>query len=150
MPQTVLVTGGSGFIGTHCILQLLAAGYEVRATIRNLKREGDVRAMLKVGGAERGDQLSFFAADLASGIYVVLHLESLRDLRDRDPQFGKLIRLYPGAHGVLACTKHLYSRNSGNTCQFVRQIDVPVVCQEGTIISSLRRIDSNEHHRRVL
>jgi nucleoside-diphosphate-sugar epimerase len=66
MPQTVLVTGGSGFIGSHCIIQLLAAGYRVRTTIRNLKRETDVRAMLKVGGAEPGDRLSFFAADLES------------------------------------------------------------------------------------
>src|SRR5689334_6776749 len=64
MPQTVLVTGGSGFIGSHCILQLVAAGYQVRTTIRNLKREGDVRAMLRVGGAEPGSRLSFFAADL--------------------------------------------------------------------------------------
>ena len=63
MPQTVLVTGGSGFIGSHCIIQLLAAGYRVRTTIRNLKREADVRAMLKVGGAEPGDRLSFFAAE---------------------------------------------------------------------------------------
>jgi len=85
MPQTVLVTGGSGFIGSHCILQLLAAGYRVRTTIRNLKREADVRAMLKVGGAEPGDRLSFFAADLESdagwreaiaGSNYVLHVAS--------------------------------------------------------------------------
>jgi len=49
--STVLVTGGSGFIATHCILQLLAAGHPVRTTVRNLKREGDVRSMLKEGGA---------------------------------------------------------------------------------------------------
>lgn len=85
MPQTVLVTGGSGFIGSHCILQLVGAGYQVRTTIRNLKREGDVRAMLKAGGAEPGSRLSFFAADLendagwreaVSGCDFVLHVAS--------------------------------------------------------------------------
>ena len=62
--STILVTGGSGFIGSHSILQLLAAGHRVRTTVRNLKREGEVRAMLREGGAEPGDRLSFVAADL--------------------------------------------------------------------------------------
>ncbi len=65
--STVLVTGGSGFIGSHSILQLLAAGHRVRTTVRNLNREGEVRAMLRQGGAEPGDRLSFFAADLEGG-----------------------------------------------------------------------------------
>ena len=83
--SAVLVTGGSGFVGSHCILQLLAAGHTVRTTIRNLKREGDVRSMLKTGGAEPGDRLQFFAADLESdagwaaamrGCDYVLHVAS--------------------------------------------------------------------------
>ena len=83
--ELVLVTGGSGFIGSHCILQLLAAGYRVRTTVRSLKREGDVRAMLKQGGAEPGDRLSFVAADLekdagwaeaVAGCTYVLHVAS--------------------------------------------------------------------------
>ena len=49
--STILVTGGSGFIGSHCILQLLDEGHRVRTTVRSLKREADVRSMLKEGGA---------------------------------------------------------------------------------------------------
>ena len=83
--STVLVTGGSGFIGSHSILQLLAAGHPVRTTVRSLERERDVRAMLKEGGAEPGDRLSFIAAELENdegwpeaiaGCDYVLHVAS--------------------------------------------------------------------------
>ncbi|MFI5783253.1 SDR family oxidoreductase [Nocardia sp. NPDC051570] len=62
----VLVTGGSGFVGAHCIVQLLNAGYRVRTTVRSLERAAEVRAMVATGGAEPGDTLSFAAADLTS------------------------------------------------------------------------------------
>jgi nucleoside-diphosphate-sugar epimerase len=62
--STVLVTGGSGFVGSHLILQLLAAGHEVRTTVRSLTREETVRTMLRSGGADPGQRLAFFAADL--------------------------------------------------------------------------------------
>jgi nucleoside-diphosphate-sugar epimerase len=83
--STVLVTGGSGFIGSHSILQLLAAGYRVRTTVRNLKREPEVRDLLRTGGCEPGERLSFFVADLkedagwaeaVSGCEFVLHVAS--------------------------------------------------------------------------
>lgn len=83
--ELVLVTGGSGFIAAHCILQLLSAGYRVRTTVRSLKREGDVRAALKAGGAEPAEALSFATADLLSdagwpeavaGCDFVLHVAS--------------------------------------------------------------------------
>jgi dihydroflavonol-4-reductase len=64
--ELVLVTGGSGFIASHCIVQLLNAGYRVRTTLRSLSREADVRAMLNEGGVEPGNRLSFVAADLSA------------------------------------------------------------------------------------
>lgn len=83
--STVLVTGGSGFIASHTILQLLGAGYQVRTTVRSLSRESDVRGMLMRGGSEPGSHLSFVAADLTSdagwpaavaGCEFVLHIAS--------------------------------------------------------------------------
>ena len=83
--STVLVTGGSGFIGSHVILQLFAAGHTVRTTVRDLHRESDLRALLKQGGAEPGDRLKVFAADLlkdagwreaVAGCDYVLHVAS--------------------------------------------------------------------------
>ena len=61
---TVLVTGGSGFVGSHLILQLLSTGYTVRTTIRTLVRESDVRKWLADAGAISLDRLTFYAADL--------------------------------------------------------------------------------------
>lgn len=83
--SAILVTGGSGFIGVHAILQLLAAGHQVRTTVRSLARESDVRAMLTQGGADPGDRLSFIAANLeadagwreaVTGCEYVLHVAS--------------------------------------------------------------------------
>ncbi|OQP49792.1 hypothetical protein A4H97_28295 [Niastella yeongjuensis] len=36
--ETVLVTGGSGFIASYCIIALLKKGYKVKASLRSLSR----------------------------------------------------------------------------------------------------------------
>ncbi len=64
--ELVLVTGGTGFLGSHCIAQALAAGYAVRTTVRSKRREGDVRAMVAAAGVDAGDRLSFAEADLSA------------------------------------------------------------------------------------
>ena len=60
----VLVTGGSGFIAGHCILQLLEQDHRVRTTVRSLDKEAEARAVLVDTGMVLGDRLSFVAADL--------------------------------------------------------------------------------------
>ena len=41
--ETVLVTGGSGYVASYCIAQLLNEGACVRTTVRSLAREAEVR-----------------------------------------------------------------------------------------------------------
>jgi dihydroflavonol-4-reductase len=92
--KTVLVTGGSGFLGGWCLVELLRRGYRVRTTVRDLAREGEVRA--RVGSQlDAGDRLSFSAADLGGddgweqavdGCDYVLHVASpFPPARPKDP-----------------------------------------------------------------
>ncbi len=60
MAGTALVTGGSGYIAGFLIRQLIDEGWTVHTTIRNLRREAEVRGWL---GAD-ADRLHVFAADL--------------------------------------------------------------------------------------
>jgi dihydroflavonol-4-reductase len=82
--ELVLVTGGSGFIGVHCIVQLLEAGYRVRTSLRSLARADEVRAMVVEGGADAAG-VEFVELDLqrddgwleaATGATYVLHVAS--------------------------------------------------------------------------
>jgi nucleoside-diphosphate-sugar epimerase len=82
---TVLVTGGTGFLGGWCCVELLRRGYTVRTTVRDLRRADDVRATLAAAGVDAGERLSIAAADLSAdegwaeavaGCDYVLHVAS--------------------------------------------------------------------------
>jgi nucleoside-diphosphate-sugar epimerase len=92
--RTVLVTGGSGFIGGWCIASLLEAGYSVRTTVRDLAREGEVREAV-ASATDRNERLEVATADLMSddgwpeavaGCDYVLHVASpLPATQPKDP-----------------------------------------------------------------
>ncbi|MCW3846205.1 NAD-dependent epimerase/dehydratase family protein [Sphingomonas sp. LB-2] len=95
MTETVLVTGGSGYIGGWCVVELLRRGYEVRTTVRSLSKEAAVRAAI-AAEVDPEDRLRFFAAELTSdagwdeavaGCDYVLHVASpLGTHQPKDPQ----------------------------------------------------------------
>lgn len=64
--QLVVVTGGSGFIAMHIILQLLNQGYAVRTTVRSLKKLPLIHEMLTNGGITDFSKLEVVEADLTS------------------------------------------------------------------------------------
>lgn len=83
--KTVLVTGGTGFLGGHTIVRLLQKGYKVRTTIRSMHKKNAVIGMLKNGGITSFGNLEFIEADLTrddnwaeavKGCAYVLHLAS--------------------------------------------------------------------------
>ena len=84
----VLVTGGTGYLGTHTVGRLLADGHRVRTTVRNLDRASEVRGAVAAAGipaAVAEERLEIVAADLAAddgwpeavaGCAYVLHVAS--------------------------------------------------------------------------
>ncbi|MFI6007782.1 NAD-dependent epimerase/dehydratase family protein [Streptomyces sp. NPDC051243] len=80
----VLVTGGSGFVGSHLVQRLLERGYDVHATVRGTADAAKVRPLRLMQEAHPG-RLSLFEADLLtpgafdeamSGCRVVFHVAS--------------------------------------------------------------------------
>ena len=95
MTETVLVTGGTGYVAGWVIVELLRRGYAVRTTVRSLAKGESVRDAVATE-VEPGDRLSFAVADLTrdegwdeavAGVDYVLHVASpLGDESTRDAQ----------------------------------------------------------------
>lgn len=115
--ETVLVTGGTGFVGLYCILQLLQKGYHVKTTLRSLSRKEEVLDTLRANGSPSLDNLTFVEADLTSdanwdeavqGCTYVLHVASpifFTPPKDEDEQ------LKPAVEGTLRVLRA--ARNAG-------------------------------------
>jgi dihydroflavonol-4-reductase len=116
MSNRVLVTGGSGYLGTRLIAALLRNGQEVRATVRSLDAAASVFAAVRRGGGD-DTGLELVAADLTSdegwaaaldGVEEVHHVASpIPSVQPKDPD--ELI--VPARQGTLRVLKA--ARDSG-------------------------------------
>lgn len=67
--KKILVTGGSGFIAKHIILQLLNEGFEVRASVRSMDRSAEIMDAMVLHAKNTADldkRLTFCELDLTS------------------------------------------------------------------------------------
>ncbi len=119
--QTVLVTGGSGFIGAHCIRRLFEDGYRVRTTVRSLAREAEVREAVGDG------PLEVVAADLTSdagwpeavaGCAYVLHVASPFPLAQPKHEDELIVPAREGALRVLRAAQEAGVRRVVLTSSF--------------------------------
>lgn len=119
--QLVLVTGGSGFIGAHCIKRLFEDGYRVRTTVRSLAREGEVRQMVGDG------PLEVVTADLESdtgwpeavaGCAYVLHVASPFPLGQPKDEDELIVPAREGALRVLRAAREAGVRRVVLTSSF--------------------------------
>ncbi|WP_042723137.1 aldehyde reductase [Flavobacterium sp. B17] len=112
--KTVLVTGGTGFLGVHTILQLLKQGYEVKTTLRSLAKKDSIIKALEQVGITDFSRLSFFEADLTSdnnwneavkGCDYVLHVASPFPAQDPKDENELIIPARDGALRVLKASR---------------------------------------------
>lgn len=59
----VLLTGVTGFLGTHTAIELLNRGYRVKGSLRDMKRADSIRQLI-AKYTDHSDRLSFIQADL--------------------------------------------------------------------------------------
>lgn len=113
--QTVLVTGGTGFVGIHCILQLLQKGFSVNTTIRSLAKKESIIVALKDGGINDLSRLSFYEADLTNDagwteamkdVTYVLHVASPFPTQNPTDENELIIPARDGALRVLKAAKN--------------------------------------------
>lgn len=112
VPHTVFISGATGFIGSHIVMQLLAAGHRVRGSVRSLANGGPA-FLRRLPGA--GERLELVEADLLAphafkdqldGCDIVMHTASPYVLDVDDPQRDLVDPAVRGTRSLLEACAH--------------------------------------------
>ncbi|MGE0078760.1 MAG: NAD-dependent epimerase/dehydratase family protein [Bacteroidales bacterium] len=110
MDKTVLITGGSGYLGSWVVKGLLDKGYKLRVAVRSLGNKLHYSHLLEIAGSN-ANNISFFEADLlnngsydnaAEGADAIIHMASPFTLRFRNAQKDLIDPAVNGTRNVLS------------------------------------------------
>eukprot|EP00042_Codosiga_hollandica_P053664 m.708505 g.708505 ORF g.708505 m.708505 type:complete len:300 (-) comp58744_c0_seq7:341-1240(-) len=142
--HVILVTGASGFVGSHVIQQLLALGFRVRATVRNAKDLPKTKFLTDLPTAKH--PLELFSADLTTpgsfdeavaGCTHVIHTAAVVALTVDDPQTQMIDVTINGVKNILsACHK---AKKAGTFQRYIHTSSI------AAIVDGDHRIADDQH-----
>lgn len=131
MQSKVLVSGASGYVATHVVERLLAAGHDVTGTVRNPADAAKVAPLRALPGAER---LTLVAAELTdpdpftahADVDAIIHVASPYIIDVADPQRDLVDPAVEGTLSMLrAAARHPRVKRVVLTSSFAAVTDAP-------------------------
>lgn len=149
MKETILVTGGTGYIGSWVVKYLLESGYTVRLTVRKKSRTEKFQHLLNFDEASSGT-LEIYEADLlqegsydrpAKGCDYIFHLASPFSIRVKDAQKDLVDPAVEGTKNVLRAAS-----NSGSVKKVVLTSSIVAVFGDNIDMQTLGIEAFDESH----
>jgi NADH dehydrogenase len=146
----ILVTGGTGFVGSHLITRMRREGLPVRALVRNPDKAGKLRELgveLAAGDISDRASLERAAAGAERVIHLVgiiqeepgvsfhgVHVEGTRNLLLASKKAGVRHFFYQSALGTRPGAKSEYHKTKWEAEELVRKSDIPYTILRPSLI----------------
>ena len=125
MPETIIVTGASAFIGGWIVKLLLDKGYSVRGTVRSSAKEAQVLEAIskeqqgQVSFVHMGDITTDSFDEAVKGVDGIIHVASPLPFKTEDPEKDLLL---PAINGTLGVLKSAHKYNQSNERKIKRVV----------------------------